>query len=232
VDFLTLLQQSLAMTAIDIDNATYTTGAINAVPANKQQRIIFWSTVVEFLGRLLLALLFLFVFSGSKPLFVLFGIEFSAETISLFAAGIFLLISNGRELVHFLQQAGEPDAAHALKPMPLSRLVAEMGLVLTVMSVDTVIAGLGIAANLPTLLFFFVFSAIIRLVFVQQIAKFVRQYPAVNLVIFSLLALIGLELIGQGLGIDFEIPFNLGVVLAIVAAITVHWQHTKRRLLR
>ena len=96
---LTLLQQSIFITTIDLDNATYTTSAIQPLKPENQKRAIFWSTLIEFVGRLALAGLFLFLTNEDEPLFTLFGIEFTIESISLFGAGVFLLIRNGRELI-------------------------------------------------------------------------------------------------------------------------------------
>lgn len=220
---LTLLQQSIFITSIDIDNATYTTGAIQRLKPEQQQSAIFWATCLEFIGRLLLVALFLVLTNEEEPLFTLFGVEFTIDSISLFVAGAFLLISNGRELINFFRTKGVPgEEPHLITSDRFRDVLREMGLVLTILSIDTVLAGLGMATGLLSLILLFLVSAVVRLLFVRQIAAFVRKYPAINIVIFTLLVLIGAELILQGFGPDFEPIFNTVLVVAIVVAIIYH----------
>jgi predicted tellurium resistance membrane protein TerC len=220
---LTLLQQSIFITSIDIDNATYTTSAIQRVKPEQQQSAIFWSTGLEFIGRLSLVALFLFLTNEEEPLFTLFGVEFTIESISLFGAGTFLLISNGRELVNFFRTKGQlEEDPHPITAGRFRDVLFQMGLVLTVLSIDTVLAGLGVATGLFSLIFLFLVSAIVRLLFVRQIAAFVRKYPAINIVILTFLVLIGAELILQGFGPDFEPIFNTVLMIAIAVAIIYH----------
>jgi predicted tellurium resistance membrane protein TerC len=198
------------------------------VKPEQQQSAIFWSTGLEFIGRLSLVALFFFLTNEEEPLFTLFGVQFTIESISLFGAGTFLLISNGRELINYFRTRGKPE--EETRPITVDRfrdVLFQMGLVLTILSIDTVLAGLGIATSLFSLIFLFLVSTIVRLLFVRQIAAFVRKYPAINIVILTFLVLIGAELILQGFGPDFEPIFNTILVIAIVVAIIYHRQQTK-----
>jgi predicted tellurium resistance membrane protein TerC len=223
---LTLLQQSVFITTIDLDNATYTTSAIQHLKPEKQQSAIFWATTIEFIGRLLLTSIFIILTNEDEPLFTLFGVEFTVESISLIGAGIFLLIRNGRELIEFFKNQGEPQGDPAVKEGSFRSILLEMGGVLTIMSIDTVLAALGIASGLINLLFLFLFSAVVRLLFVRQIAGFVRRYPALNIVILTFLVLIGIELIIQGFGLDIEPIFNVIMIIALIVAIIYHRQRS------
>jgi predicted tellurium resistance membrane protein TerC len=226
-ELLILLQQSIFLTSIDLDNATYTTGAIQHLKPEQQQLAIFWGIVLEFIGRLLLVTLFLGLTIEEKPLFILFGIEFTVESLSLFGAGTFLLFRNGRELISFFRTDGWLEETQPHKSGRFRTVIFEMGIVLTIMSIDTVLAGLGIATGLVSLIFLFLVSAVVRLLFVRQLALFVRRYPAINIVILTFLILIGAELILQGFGPDFEPVFNAILVVAIVVAIIYHRQRAK-----
>ncbi|MCB0163812.1 MAG: hypothetical protein KDI79_06285 [Anaerolineae bacterium] len=225
---LTLLQQSLYMTSIDLDNATYTTNAIQRLKPQQQQMAIFWGTLLEFIGRLILLTIFIVLTNEEKPLFTLFGVEFTVDALSLFGAGVFLMVRNGRELIDFFRTNDQPEHSQPTKEGRFWNVVLEMGVVLTVMSIDTVLAGLGIAGSLLILIYLFLFSAVVRLLFVRHIATFVRRYPAINIVILTLLVLIGAELIVQGFGLDFEPLFNTILMAALVTAIIYHRQRAKR----
>ena len=219
---LILLQQCILVTSIDIDNATYTTSAIQRIEPKQQQRAIFLSTIIELIGRLILLTIFLVLTNEEEPLFTIFGIEITIDSLSLFGVGAFLLIVNGRELIDFFRKRGKSESVQSIKSGRFRDVVFEMGVVLTFMSIDSVLAGLGIASGVPTLLILFLFSAVVRLLFVRQIAAFVRRYPAINIVIFTFLVLIGIELIIQGFGLDFEPMFNAVLMLALIVAMIYH----------
>jgi predicted tellurium resistance membrane protein TerC len=227
---LTLLQQSIFITSIDLDNATYTTNAIQSIEPQRQQNAIVVTTLFEFIGRIMLTALFVFLTNEDEPLFTLFGIEFTVESISLFAAGIFLLIRNSRELIEFFRAKGELPEIRSTKEGGFGRIILEMSAVLTLMSVDTVLAAMGIVSGLMNLLFLFMFSAVVRLLFVRQIAVFVQRYPAINIVILTFLVLIGVELIIQGLGLDIEPFFNVIMIIALIVAIIYHRQRDKKHI--
>ena len=232
-ELLVLLQQSLFMTAIDLDNATYTTAAIQPLKPKQQQKAILWATLLEFAGRLLLVAVFLILANEEEPLFTVFGIEFTIENISLLGAGTFLLVRNSWELANIQRGADSresgtgPEERQPVKPTRFRSVVFEMGLVLTVMSIDTVLAGLAIVTGFWALIFLFLVSAGVRLLFVQQLAAFVRRYPAINIVVLAFLVLIGVELIVQGFGLDIEPVFNLVLVASLLVAVIYQARRAK-----
>ena len=54
--------------------------------AEKQKKAIFWGLAIEFVARLFLVIIFGYLANGTETLFEIFGIEFTAETLSLLAA--------------------------------------------------------------------------------------------------------------------------------------------------
>jgi predicted tellurium resistance membrane protein TerC len=197
-----------------VDNALYMTSAVDPVPPEQQKRAIFWGLVIEFFVRIALVILFGYIASGTDVLFMAFGIEFTAETISLLAAGIFLLIRSTRDLIRFFigEDEDEPLAAQE-QEKSFARLLLEMSLVNAVLSVDTVIAltgsAIGGGAQFGLVVYLLLFSAVVRLFFVQQIARFIKRYPATNIIVLTFLIIIGFELSAQGLGMQVpEALFN------------------------
>ena len=126
-----LIRNSLMVTSLDLDNALYMTSVVDQVqPRKKQQQLIFWGLLVEYLGRLILILFFQYVISGNQPLFELFGIPFSIESISLIAAGLFLTIRSGRELLAHLRGGDEAEvAASDIEGKSFSQILAQMSAV-------------------------------------------------------------------------------------------------------
>ena len=77
----------------------------------------------------------------------------------------------------------------------------EMTILLTIMSVDTALVVVSTTTVLGVMLFSLLFSAIVRLMFIERLVGFVQTYPAVRVFFLVLLVMIGSELIVQGLGL-------------------------------
>lgn len=222
-----LLWLGVTTTLLDVDNALYMTSAIEPLPAEKQRRAIFWGLLIEFFARIGLVILFGYLASGTEPLFVFAGIEFTAETISLLLAGIFLFIRSSRDLFRFFfvpDQDNKDTSPDQDEDKSFVRLMLEMSLVNALLSIDTVIAltgsALGSGAAFGLILFLLFFSAVVRLIFVRQIARFIKRYPATNIIILTFLTLIGLELIALGLGLHLpEATFSLVMITALLVTV-------------
>lgn len=225
---LSLLLQGLTVALVDIDNAMYTTDQVSELP-DRQKLANFLVLLLEFVGRLLLLFLFSAVAGAREPLLNIGGLPIRLDHLALLAAGLYLVISNGRELLHALR---EPVAAATeLPPAPRSfgLQLAEMAVVLTLLSVDTVLLVLTMTAVLAQILFFFLFSAVLRLLFVDRLVALIDRFPSISVFINGLLILIGLELIVQALGLDFEREFNGIVLIAILVVVGYIW-YTKREI--
>lgn len=230
---LRLLGLSVTTALLDVDNALYMTSAVDPLPPEEQKRAIFWGLGIEFFVRMGLVLLFGYIANGTEVLFEVFGIEFTAETLSLLAAGIFLLVRSTRDLIRFL--LGQDEAESGVdegQEKSFSRLLLEMSLVNAVLSVDTVIAVTGSAISGGTefglIVYLLLFSAVIRLLFVRQIASFIKRYPATNIIVLTFLIIIGIELSAQGLGLQVPEPlFNGLILLALIVAIVYQWRFTR-----
>jgi predicted tellurium resistance membrane protein TerC len=223
---LTLLRLGVSTTLLDVDNALYMTATVDPLSPEEQKRAIRWGLFIEFLARLGLVVVFGYLASGTEVLFEVFGISFTVETLSLLAAGLFLLIRSTRDLVRFFMGGQEEPEVKLENVQEKSfwRLILEMSLVNALLSVDTVIAltgsAIGSGAQFWLVIFLLLFSAVVRLLFVQEIARFIQRYPATNIIILMFLIVIGLELTAQGLGARIpEILFNGLMLLALLVAV-------------
>ena len=152
----------------------------------------------------------------------------SIETLSLLVAGLFLFLRSSKDLVEFFKERGEQEEDYKIKKLPYRQLMIEMSFVNILLSIDTVVAVGGMAQELWFVIYVLAFSGVMRLLFVREIARFIRKYPAMNIVALVFLIMIGLELIAQAMGLDAEPAFNAillgaGVILAIV----YHWRSKK-----
>jgi predicted tellurium resistance membrane protein TerC len=218
--------------ALDVDNALYMTSAIEELPADEQKRAIRWGLLIEFGPSGAGSDLWLpGQWNGGG--FELFGIEFTAETVSLLGAGLFLLIRSLRELFRFIIGDGEPEAEpDQVQGRSFDSILIEMSLVNALLSVDTVIAITGSAVSgggeLAAVIYLLLFSGVVRLIFVREIARFIKRYPATNIFILTFLIIIGIELTTQGLGVVVpERMFNGLMLLALLVTVVYQWRFTR-----
>jgi predicted tellurium resistance membrane protein TerC len=145
---------------------------------------------------------------------------------------MFLLVHSTLELVRFFV-AGEEDepSKDQIQEKSFGRVILEMSLINALLSVDTVIAITGSAISeggeLVLVVYLLFFSAILRLMFVQEITRFIKKYPATNIIILAFLIAISIELIAQGLGVAVpEQLFNGVMLLALFVAIIYQLRYT------
>ena len=221
-NILTLLRNGLIVTSLDIDNALYMTSVVDQVkPKKRQQQFIFWGLLVEYVGRLALILFFSNVFSGSEPLFVLFGIPFSIVSISLIAAGLFLTIRSGRDLWSLFMGGDEAEvAASDIEGKSVGRIFVEMMIISLMLSIDTIVAVGTTGQSFGYLAVVLSISVLLRYLFIFPISHFLQKYPNINFIILTFLIIIGVSLVLEGFGT--ELPQKImNVVMALVTLIVI-----------
>lgn len=217
-----LLRAGVLVTALDIDNALYMTAVVDNVPEPRQNRVVLFALLAEFVGRLGLIALILWVFGGRQVTIALFGFEVSVESIALIAAGLFLFLRSSRELIRFFSGVETEDEVDmsVVNERNILKLIAEMTLVNLTLSVDTVLAITGSTNEAWLIIYLLLFSAIIRLLFVRQITTIINRLPSLNIIILTFLILVGLELCLQGFGLQVpEEQFNLIMLAAVLTAV-------------
>ena len=108
---LPLLSNSFNILLIDIDNTLFTAGSIGKQKKSEQRLYLIVLIIGEFIMRLLLLWVFGWLISGNEPLFYVGDFPVTAEKLSLFVAGAYLVISSIRDLVSTFSNAGEPEAS-------------------------------------------------------------------------------------------------------------------------
>ena len=226
MEILAFLSLAIGVTVIDIDNAMYATSQISTLEERRRLALGF-SLVLEFVGRLVLVWLFFTLTNETEPLFIINGFEFTLEVIALLFAGGYLLISTSQEIRKIWQPQMRQEAA-LRRRRSFARHMLEMGIVLIIMSIDTVLVVTSLTISVGLVLSLLLFSAFVRFFFVERLVHFVELYPAVQVFILVLLIVIGVELIIQGLGIDVEPLFNILIIIAVL--IYIAYQKRKASL--
>ena len=211
----------LVATTLDVDNALYMTSSIQGRDEKEQNRLIFWGLLAEFVARFLLVLVAFYLATGKEVLFTVQGFDVTPQTIALLGAGLFLFYSSAKDLIAF--QSGDDGgngAEKAVAKAAFGTVLLQMTVVNTVLSIDTVIAVAGMTKVLLGAAIILGVSAVIRFLFVRQIAGFLSDHPETKIVIYTFLMLIGLQLVLQSVNDDLpESAFNIIMLIAIGVAL-------------
>ena len=208
----------LIATGLDVDNAVYMTTVVQQRPEDEKRRLILWGLLVEYVGRILLILVVLYLASGKEVLFTVSGFKVTLEVLSLFIAGALIFRGSTKELIEYFEgKAGEPSADVS---GTFSNVLWKMTTVNLILSTDTVIAVATETQSLVGVAIIFSVSAGIRFLFVDKIAKFISENPELQIVMLSFMSLIGLELIAKAFHKELpETVTNLVIVAAILVAV-------------
>ena len=154
-----------------------------------------------------------------QPLFSVWEHVVSGRDLILLAGGAFLIFKATHELHGQVEGGGSPE-----KPSKISGsywgVVAQIGVLDIIFSLDSVITAVGMARHLTIMVTAIVIAIIIMIVFAGAVSAFVERHPTMRVLALSFLILVGVMLVAEGMGkhiergyIYFAMAFSLGVEL-------------------
>jgi predicted tellurium resistance membrane protein TerC len=152
--------------------------------------------------RILLLLMISWLMQLQKPLFSVPGTEISGRDLILIGGGLFLLAKSTMEIHHAVE--GEPERDHPRKAAGFASVIAQIGIIDLVFSLDSVITAVGMADDVPVMIIAIVIAVFVMMFAAKPIGDFVDRHPTVKMLALNFLLLIGVALIAEG--IDFHIP--------------------------
>ncbi|HEV9036351.1 MAG TPA: TerC family protein [Puia sp.] len=211
---------------LGIDNVIFVSIIIGRLPSHQQlaaRRV--WMVAGSLVRSGLLLGLGWLVTSGNTKLFSLAGYGFSTRNLIMTAGGLFLLYKTVREIHEKLEgdpQEGE-EATDEENPS-FWGLVAQLVLVDTVFSFDSIVTAVGLAQQIAVMITAVVLAMILMFFFSRSIANFINRRPTVKILALSFLLMIGFSLLFEGLEplhhmhidkgyIYFSMAFAFGVEL-------------------
>ena len=160
--------------------------------------------------RLLLLGLVSFIMHLTDPLFHLFEIAISGQSIILILGGLFLIYKSVSEM-HESLQTGEEQAERENKKSLVS-IIFQIILIDLVFSIDSIISAIGMTNGIEKELSFnpiaiivlaILISMVVMLVFAGQIGQFINDHPTIKMIALSFLVAIGVLLLAEGIGQEF-----------------------------
>lgn len=189
---------------LGIDNVIFVSIIMGKMPEPKQRlaarRVWMVAGIAVRVGLLLL--LTTLVKHGNKELF---GFNFNDKhagftlrNIIMFCGGLFLLYNTVSEIHEKFDIKHEEESTKA-KGTAFGALIAQIILVDTVFSFDSIITAVGLANHVEIMMVAVVIAMILMFFFSAKIASFIDKYPSLKMLALSFLLMVGFSLFFEGL---------------------------------
>ena len=205
---------------LGIDNVVFLTILAGRLPKEQQPRARRLGLAFALGTRLMLLFAITWVMGLTRELFTLAGHGFSGRDLILLGGGLFLMGKATFEIHDKLEVQHEAEASPAKGGAAFWLVIAQIGVLDVVFSLDSVITAVGMAQHLAVMVTAMVFAVGVMLVFAGAIGEFVERHPTMKMLALSFLILIGVTLVAEGLGkhiekgyVYFAMAFSFGVEL-------------------
>jgi predicted tellurium resistance membrane protein TerC len=188
---------------LGIDNLVFLAILAARLPPKQQNRARQIGLAVALVSRLALLASIAWIMGLTLPVFDLFGHSVSWRDIVLIGGGFFLLYKGTRE-IHHRFEADEPDEPTRARQSSFAGVIAQIGLLDIVFSLDSVITAVGMANAFSVMAAAIIIAVLVMLIASKPLTAFVEQYPTVKMLALSFLLLIGMTLVADGVG--FHVP--------------------------
>lgn len=183
---------------LGIDNVIFVSIIIDRLPQAKEKsaRRVWMITGIIIRSILLMGLGWLLAQKG-KSILNIFDKHFDIASLVMLAGGLFLIYKTVREIHHKLE--GEDEALAGNKPaLSFGKAVAQIMLIDTVFSFDSIITAGGTAEHVEIMIAAVVIAMFIMFFFSPKISAFIHKHPSLKMLALSFLVMIGLTLVIEG----------------------------------
>ena len=214
-----LLTLSALEIVLGVDNVVFIAILTGRLPTSQQAAARRVGLTLALGIRIGLLFAITWIMGLTRPLFAIFGHDFSGRDLILLGGGLFLIfkstweIYDKLEVQHAEQGAGRGRGAFAAVLVQI--LVLDI-----VFSLDSVITAVGMAENVAIMVAAMVIAMIVMLFSMNVVSGFVERHPSVKILALAFLLLIGVMLVAEGFGqhvskgyIYFAMAFSLLVEL-------------------
>jgi predicted tellurium resistance membrane protein TerC len=205
---------------LGLDNIVFLSILAGKLPAEQQPSARRLGLGFALATRLALLLGITWVMGLTRALFTLLGHEWSGRDLILLGGGLFLLGKATFEIHDKLEVKHEAELSGGAKGASFWLVIAQIGVLDVVFSLDSVITAVGMAQHLAIMIAAMVLAVLVMLVFAGPIGAFVERHPTMKMLALSFLLLIGVMLVAESFGkhiekgyVYFAMAFSFGVEL-------------------
>lgn len=217
---LTLLTSFLILTFLEIvlgiDNLVFISVLTQRLPKEDRKKAWKFGLMAAWVTRLILLASVVFLTKLQAPLFTVFDIGFSVRDLILLGGGLFLIYKAATEIHHEINPVPEKMRIHKLHSFIMT--VLQIAVIDIVFSLDSVITAVALTDQFWVMAAAITVAIIVMLAVSSTISYFIDNNPAIKMLAYSFLLLIGTVLVADGFHthiprgyIYFAIMFSLFV---------------------
>lgn len=137
-------------------------------------------------------------------LFAVLGRQITVKDLVLITGGLFLLAKGTIEIQDSLEASATPHAAKTPTPASLPAVVAQIGMINIVFSIDSVVTAVGMTSDLRIMVAAVIASTLVMLFGAKVAGDFIHSRPTLKMLALAFVLLVGVALVAEGIG--FHIP--------------------------
>jgi predicted tellurium resistance membrane protein TerC len=224
---LAFLALSLLEIVLGIDNIIFIALLVARLPPRQQRAARLGGLALAMLTRIGLLLCVVWLTRLVQPWLQVAGHSLSARDLILLAGGMFLLGKSVLE-IHRALEGPVSDAGTAQVPGSLTAIIAQIGLIDIVFSLDSVFTAIGLANRVEVMVGAIIVSVAMMMLVSSTVSGFIERHPAIKTLALAFLVMVGASLIAESLDVHVPRAYLYGS-MALSAAIV--WT-TRLRLRR
>ena len=223
---------SLLEIVLGIDNIIFISIVSDKLPKADQRKARNVGIGLALLVRLFLLAVVAWIMSMTKPLFYVYDIPISGQSLVLLIGGLFLIYKSTVEMHDSV--VGHEEHASKGKAT-LKGVITQIVMIDIVFSFDSIISAIGMTNGIaketghnPMIIIYIavIVSMIIMLLFAKQISDFINERPTIKMIALGFLVTIGVILVAEAFG--QHVPKGY-IYFAMVYALAVEFLNIRMR---
>jgi predicted tellurium resistance membrane protein TerC len=198
-----LIILSLLEIVLGIDNIIFISIVTDKLPKEDKRKARNIGLILALVVRLVLLSVVAWIMGMTMPLFVVFGMGISGQSLVLLLGGLFLIYKSTVEMHNSVKGHEE---IHAPKKGGVRAVITQIVLIDIVFSFDSIISAIGMTNGMksethgdPLVIIYaaVIISMIVMLSFAKQISDFINNRPTIKMIALSFLVTIGVILVAE-----------------------------------
>lgn len=224
--FIYLIILALLEIVLGIDNIIFISIVTDRLPSVQQRKARNLGLTLALVVRLFLLTVVAWIMGMTEPLFSVFDVPISGQSLVLLFGGLFLIYKSTTEM-HETITGHQSEIEN--KKNTLRGVILQIVLIDIVFSFDSIISAIGMTNGLenqtgkdPMIIIYLavIISMIIMLLFAKSISNFINNRPTIKMIALGFLVTIGVILVAEAFGqhvpkgyIYFALVYSLVVEL-------------------
>jgi predicted tellurium resistance membrane protein TerC len=209
---------------LGVDNIILLAILVDRLPPAQRARGRVLGLSFAMLTRIALLFSVVWLATMRRALFALYGHPITGRDLILAAGGVFLIVMSIAEIRETI--AGRPAQP---RPRLMSRLwlvIAQVGVIDIVFSLDSVFTAVGLANRIEVMIAAIVASVLVMMAVSSAVSSFIDRYPSIKVLALGFLVVVGAGLIAESA--NLAVPKGC-LYFALAFSAAVEWLNIRMR---